>query len=70
MMSKRNTPSGAISHDEHGQSQKGLVDFLRHSRVADAVAMGELPPDAFDRKADLARNISLDAQATAADGSI
>jgi hypothetical protein len=35
----------------------GIVDFLRNSPAAAAVAAGELPEDAFDRRRDLPRDL-------------
>lgn len=36
-----------------------LAEFLRTSPAAEAVAAGELPEDAFDRRRDLPRDIEL-----------
>ena len=37
----------------------GIVDFLRNSPAAAAVAAGDLPEDAFERRRDLPRDIDL-----------
>ncbi len=37
----------------------GIVDFLRNSPAAAAVAAGDLPEDAFERHQDLPRNVDL-----------
>jgi prevent-host-death family protein len=37
----------------------GIVDFLLNSPAAAAVAAGELPEDAFERRRDLPRNVDL-----------
>lgn len=37
----------------------GIVDFLRNSPAAAAVAAGELPEDAFERRRDLPRDVDL-----------
>lgn len=37
----------------------GLVHFLRTSPAAAAVAAGELPDDAFERRRDLPRDVDL-----------
>jgi hypothetical protein len=36
-----------------------MLDFLRNSPVAAAMAAGELPEDAFERRPDLPRAIDL-----------
>lgn len=38
---------------------ESIVDFLRRSPAAAAIAAGELPEDAFDRRPDLPRDIEL-----------
>ena len=38
---------------------ESIVDFLRNSPAAAAVAAGDLPEDAFERSRDLARDIDL-----------
>jgi len=37
----------------------GIVDFLRNSPATAAVAAGELPEDAFERRRDLPRDVDL-----------
>lgn len=37
----------------------GLVAFVRTSPLAEAMARGQLPPDAFDRDRDPGRDVSL-----------
>lgn len=37
----------------------GIVDFLRNSPAAAAVAAGDLPEDAFERRQDLPRDVDL-----------
>ena len=37
----------------------GIVDFLRNSPAAAAVAAGDLPEDAFERRRDLPRDVDL-----------
>lgn len=37
----------------------GIVAFLRNSPAAAAVAAGELPEDAFERRRDLPRDVDL-----------
>lgn len=37
----------------------GIVDFLRNSPAAAAVAAGDLPEDAFERRRDLPRNVDF-----------
>ena len=37
----------------------GIVEFLRNSPAAAAVAAGELPEDAFERRRDLPRDVDL-----------
>jgi prevent-host-death family protein len=38
---------------------ESMLDFLRNSPAAVAVAAGELPEDAFERRRDLPRDIDL-----------
>lgn len=38
---------------------RGLVEFLRASPLADAVAGGDLPLDAFERDRDSGRDVAL-----------
>lgn len=37
----------------------GIVDFLRNSPAAAAVAAGDLPEDAFERRRDLPRDVDF-----------
>ena len=37
----------------------GIVDFLRNSPAAAAVAAGDLPEDAFERRRDLPRTVDF-----------
>ena len=37
----------------------GIVDFLRSSPAAAAIAAGELPEDAFERRRDLPRAVDI-----------
>jgi prevent-host-death family protein len=37
----------------------GMVDFLQRSPAAAAIADGDLPEDAFERRRDLSRNVDL-----------
>jgi prevent-host-death family protein len=38
---------------------EGLYEFLRKSPAAQAIASGELPEDAFERRRDLPRDVDL-----------
>jgi prevent-host-death family protein len=38
---------------------EGLVDFLRNSPAAAAMAAGDLPEDAFDRRRDFPRSVDF-----------
>ena len=38
---------------------EGMLDFLRNSPAAAAMAAGEMPEDAFERRRDLPRDVDL-----------
>lgn len=38
---------------------RSIVDFLRHSPAAEAIATGELPEDVFDRRQDFPRVVNF-----------
>lgn len=44
---------------EHLIAPQGLVGFLRSSPLAQAIAGGDLPPDAFERDVDPGRDVTL-----------
>jgi hypothetical protein len=50
-----------IAREDYEQplGPENLADFLRNSRLAEAVRAGEIPEDAFDRRRDLTRDIEL-----------
>jgi hypothetical protein len=54
-MSNPDREADAMNGEKHGQS---LVEFFPNSPQAEAIAAGELSPDAFERERDLPRDIT------------
>jgi hypothetical protein len=52
-------PDGPIGDAAEPEPEESLVEFFRNSPLAEAIAAGELPSDAFERQRDLPRDVDL-----------